>query len=93
MNADIFILSFPKRNADFQAAQTSRTFDCFQLCLHRNSFPPPPRSFIFSFHNQRTIVKEGKCRVTAGKPANHTSIRADSGACGANLCDLHKGPL
>lgn len=38
-------------------------------------------------------MKEGKCRVTAGKPANHSSIRADSRACGANLSDLHKGPL
>lgn len=81
------------RTVDFRAAQTSRTSECFPLCLHRNSFLPPLRSFIFSFHNQHTIVKEGKRRVTAGKPANHSSIRADSRACGANLCDLHKGPL
>lgn len=38
-------------------------------------------------------MKKRKCRVTAGKPANHSSIRAGSRACGANLCDLRKGPL
>lgn len=28
------------RTLDFQAAQTSRTSECFWLCLHRNSFLP-----------------------------------------------------
>lgn len=88
-------LSFPERSQMFQNARFFKLLKQVELlsvfhCVSIEMLSSPHYVLSYLVSITSTLLWR---RGNAGKPANHSSIRAYSRACGANLCDLHKGPL